>query len=79
LKSQKAQNVGVWAGLHGPPYVKGNLVFCGWGTNGMIILDIADINQPQLVGQLKHNHPLPVDFAGRGVTPSSRFQSGPMP
>jgi len=55
-----AQNVGVWGGLHGPPYVKGNLVYGGWGASGMLILDISDITLPQLVGQLKYNPP----FAG---------------
>lgn len=60
LKSQKAQNTGVWAGHHGPPYIKGNLVYGGWGASGMLILDISDITLPKLVGQLKHNPP----FAG---------------
>ncbi|MFC1958266.1 LVIVD repeat-containing protein, partial [Chloroflexota bacterium] len=59
-KSEGAQNDGVWAGFHGPPYVKGNLVYGGWGESGMLILDISDITLPQLVGQLKHNPP----FAG---------------
>lgn len=60
LESQKAQNVIVWAGLHGSPYVKGNLAYCTWGASGMLILDISDITLPQLVGQMKHNPP----FAG---------------
>ncbi len=60
LKSQKAQNPIVWAGIHGPPYVKENLAFCSWGASGMVILDISDITLPQLVGQLKFNPP----FAG---------------
>ncbi len=63
LKSENAQNTGVWGGHHGPPYVKGNLVYGGWGRAGMLILDISDITLPQLVGQLKHHPP----FAG-GLT-----------
>jgi len=59
-KAKDAQNVGVWAGHHGPPYVKGNLVYGGWGSSGMLILDISDITLPQLVGQLQHHPP----FAG---------------
>ncbi|MFC1958007.1 LVIVD repeat-containing protein [Chloroflexota bacterium] len=53
-----AQTIGVWASLHGPPYVKGNHAYCSWGDGGMIILDISDVTLPQLVGQLKHNPPL---------------------
>ena len=60
LKSQIADTINVWAGIHGPPYVKGNLAYCSWGVSGMLILDISDITLPQLVGQLKHNPP----FAG---------------
>ncbi|MFC1958062.1 LVIVD repeat-containing protein [Chloroflexota bacterium] len=60
LKSKVAHSVNVWAGHHGPPYVKGNLAYCSWGASGMQILDISDITLPQLVGQLNHNPP----FAG---------------
>jgi hypothetical protein len=60
IKRPDAQNIVVWAGLHGPPYVKENLAYCSWGAAGMIILDISDITLPKLVGQLKHNPP----FAG---------------
>ena len=42
-----------YAGLHGPPYVKGNHVYCGYNGAGMVILDISDIRLPQIVGQLK--------------------------
>lgn len=42
-----------YAGLHGPPYVKGNHVYCGYNGAGMVILDISDIHLPQIVGQLK--------------------------
>jgi hypothetical protein len=64
LKSHDSQNVGVWAGLHGSPYVKGNLAYCSWGASGMIILDISDVTLPKLVGQLKHNPPFAGGFCG---------------
>jgi hypothetical protein len=60
LKSQIADTINVWGGIHGPPYVKGNLAYCSWGATGMVILDISDITLPQLVGQLSHHPP----FAG---------------
>jgi len=64
VKRPDAQNILVWGGHHGPPYVKGNLVYGGWGDAGMLILDISDITLPQLVGQLKHNPPFAGGFCG---------------
>ncbi len=46
--------------LHGPPYPKGDLVYCSYGTAGMIILDISDITLPRFVGRLSIHPP----FAG---------------
>lgn len=51
-----------YAGLHGPPYVKGNHVYCGYNGAGMVILDISDIRQPKLVGRL-NTHAV---FGGKG-------------
>ena len=57
-KGRKSPNTpNVWAAIHGPPYVKGDKVYCGWGANGLVILDIADITQPKIAGQLRHNPP----------------------
>jgi hypothetical protein len=39
-------------GMHGPPYVKDNYVYCGYNGAGMVILDISDIRTPTLVGRL---------------------------
>ena len=50
-----------WYALHGPPYPKGDLVYCSYGNAGMVILDISDIAVPKFVGQLHHHPP----FAGR--------------
>ena len=50
--------------LHGPPYVKGNLVYCSYSGEGMIILDISDISLPKFVGQLRHHPPFAGGFGG---------------
>lgn len=39
-------------GMHGPPYVKGNTVYCGYNGSGLVALDISDIKIPRLIGQL---------------------------
>ena len=39
-------------GMHGPPYVKGNLAYCGYNGAGVVILDISDVRNPELVGHL---------------------------
>jgi hypothetical protein len=51
-------------GLHGPPYIKGNLAYCSWGGAGMVILDISNIAVPQLVGQLHHRPPFSGGLGG---------------
>jgi hypothetical protein len=45
-------------GLHGPPYPKGDKVYCSYGVAGMVILDIEDIKLPKFVGQLKVSPPM---------------------
>ncbi len=47
--------------MHGSAYPKGELAYVSWGGAGMVILDIADISLPKLVGQLRHMPP----FAGK--------------
>ena len=42
-----------YAGLHGPPYVKGNYAYCGYNGAGVVVVDISDITQPVIAGQLK--------------------------
>ncbi len=51
-------------GLHGPPYVKGNLAYLSYGGAGMVILDISDITVPRLVGNLRHHPPFSGGFSG---------------
>lgn len=40
------------AGIHGPPYVKGNYAYVSYGGAGMVILDISNIAVPRIVGHL---------------------------
>ena len=41
---------------HGPPVVEGNTLYLGYGP-GVVILDIADISKPKLVGRLNLSPP----------------------
>jgi len=43
--------------LHGPPYVEGSLAYLSYGSAGLVILDIADVAHPKLVGQLPYTPP----------------------
>ena len=52
------------AGLHGPPYVKGNRAYLGYNGGGVVILDISDITMPKLIGQLKTYPLLGGKFSG---------------
>jgi hypothetical protein len=51
-------------GLHGPPYIKGNLAYCSYHGAGMVILNISDITIPKFVGQLKNHPPFAGGFSG---------------
>lgn len=52
------------AGLHGPPYVKGDRAYLGYNGAGVVILDISDITMPKLIGQLKTYPLLGGKFSG---------------
>jgi hypothetical protein len=43
--------------FHGPPYLKGNLAYCPYGTAGLVIVDISDIRAPRFVGQFDTHPP----------------------
>ncbi len=43
--------------LHGPPYVEGSLAYLSYGSAGLVILDIADVAHPKLLGQLPYTPP----------------------
>ncbi|MFC1958082.1 LVIVD repeat-containing protein [Chloroflexota bacterium] len=59
-----AMNIDVWAGLHGPAWVHGNIAYCGWEEQGLIILDVSDPTLPQKLGQLKFHPPFTGVTAG---------------
>lgn len=48
---------------HGPPYVVDDLAYLPYGSAGLVILDISDVSDPQLVGQLDFSPPF-IDFIG---------------
>jgi hypothetical protein len=39
--------------LHGPPFVVGDKVYCGYCGDGLYVLDISDITRPKALGNLK--------------------------
>ncbi len=38
--------------LHGPPYVRDGIAYCGYCGEGVVILDIHDVTRPKLIGHL---------------------------
>jgi hypothetical protein len=50
--------------MHGPAYPKGKYNYVSYGGAGMVILDMDDIEMPQLVGQLRHHPPFAGKLAG---------------
>src|SRR3989442_7794395 len=55
--------------VHGPPYVVGDLAYVPYGEAGLVILDIADVARPQLVGQLPYTPPLISFIRAHSVLP----------
>ena len=39
--------------LHGPPFVRGDRAYLGYGGGGLVILDVADMTRPRCLGQLR--------------------------
>jgi hypothetical protein len=58
--------------LHGPAYTRGSRAYLGYGTGGMVILDISDITLPRLVSQLKLHPPLGGKLPCHTVLPLTR-------
>jgi hypothetical protein len=54
---------------HGPPYVVGNLAYLAYGAAGLIILDISDVTNPVLVGQLDFSPPFLGFIGAHSVLP----------
>ena len=38
--------------LHGAPFVKNGLAYCGYSGDGLVILNVEDVTRPYIVGQL---------------------------
>lgn len=38
--------------LHGPPYVRDGLAYCGYCGDGLVILNVEDVTRPYIVGHL---------------------------
>lgn len=51
-------------GLHGPPYVRGNYAYMGYGGAGLMVVDISDLSVPKLAGTLPLNPPFSGGLAG---------------
>jgi hypothetical protein len=54
---------------HGPPYVVGNLAYLAYGAAGLVILDISDVTNPVLVGQLDFTPPFLSSIGMHSVLP----------
>jgi len=39
--------------LHGPPFVRDGIAYCGWGGAGLVVLDVHDVTRPKCLGELK--------------------------
>ncbi len=39
--------------LHGPPFVRNGMAYCGYGGDGLYILDVNDVTRPRCVGNLR--------------------------
>lgn len=39
--------------LHGPPFVRDGIAYCGYGGAGLVILDVHDVTRPKCLGELK--------------------------
>src|SRR2546427_3131761 len=61
--------------LHGPPYVEGSLAYLSYGSAGLVILDIADVAHPKLVGQLPYTPPFLGFIGGHRVPPPPHPQN----
>ena len=50
--------------LHGPPYVRDGLAYCGYNGAGLCIVDVHDVTAPRLVGRLGMHPPFASGYAG---------------
>ena len=52
------------AWLHGPPYVRDGIAYCGYSGAGLVILDVRDVTRPRMLGQLPLCPPFASHYAG---------------
>jgi len=52
------------AWLHGPPFVRDGIAYCGYCGQGLIILDVNDVTRPRLIGNLPLCPPFSSYFGG---------------
>lgn len=50
--------------LHGPPYVRDGLAYCGYCGEGLVILDVHDLTRPRLIGHLPFQPTFSSYYAG---------------
>lgn len=50
--------------LHGPPFVRDGLAYCGYAGGGLVILDVHDVTRPRMVGHLPFQPPFSSYFSG---------------
>ncbi len=60
--------------LHGPPYVVRDLAYLPYGSAGMIVLDISDIQTPKRIGALEFSPPFHAQFGVHSVLPLPQKQ-----
>ena len=56
-------------GLHGPPHVEGDRAYLSYGDVGMVILDVSDLQHPELVSRLPFSPPLGSAIAVHSAVP----------
>jgi hypothetical protein len=60
--------------LHGPPYIVGHTAYLPYGSAGLIILDISNVQQPKQIGRLDFSPPFHSKFGVHGVLPYQNQQ-----
>ena len=50
--------------LHGPPFVRDGIAYCGYAGAGLVILDVSDVTRPRLLSRLPFQPPFSSHFAG---------------
>jgi len=53
-----------WPQLHGPPYVKDGIAYCGYWAGGGVLVDVSNVTRPKKIGQLMVKPPFGGKLAG---------------